>query len=152
MKYLFVVVLLFSVSLFGVVVDVPKVLEYQYIDGESSREQSFQLNLPNRARTFKVEMSLNATLTNSVQIAFGIDSVHEDGKLAAEETDIILGWDCGNWFLRPKGLRTSYNFVVTNFVAGQRTLKASIEIYPSGEPKAITFQDNGSTFHFLILS
>ena len=108
----------------------------------------FNLNLPARARTFKVEMSFNVTLTNNVQIAFGSDSVHIDSKLSAEETDLILGWDCGKWFLRTRGLRTRYNFAVTNFVAGQRTLKASIEIVPGGEPKAITFQDNGSTFSF----
>jgi len=143
-----VCILFVTFSLFGAVVDVPKISVSRFADGESSRDQSFQSSLPNRARTFKIEMSFNASMTNNVQIAFGMDSVHEDGKLAAEETEIILGWDCGKWFLRPRGLRTRYNFAVTNFVAGKRILKASIEIYPSGEPKAITFQDNGSTFSF----
>jgi len=140
--------MMFVISVSGVVVDVPTVPMSKFVDGESSVNKDFQSNLPNRARTFKIEMSLNATLTNNVQIAFGMDSVHEDGKLAAEETDLILGWDCGKWFLQPKGLRIRYDSVVTNFVAGQRTLKASIEIYPGGEVKAITFNDNGQTFSF----
>jgi hypothetical protein len=149
-KKIFVIVYVFVLAcqMFAVVVDVPKISVSRFADGESSRDQSFQSSLTNRARTFKIEMSFNASMTNNVQIAFGMDSVHEDGKLAAEETEIILGWDCGKWFLRPRGLRTRYNFAVTNFVAGKRILKASIEIYPSGEPKAITFQDNGSTFSF----
>jgi len=155
-----VFVLFFSLSLFGLVVDVPRVAESQFVDGESSKDQTFQSNLPAQSRTFKIEMSLNATLTNNVQIAFGKDQAVPgdistknpdgcDGKLAAEETDLILGWDCGKWFLRLKGLRTRYDFSVINFVAGQRTLKASIEIYPSGEPKAISFNDNGQTFSFV---
>ena len=156
---IFIVIVLFSISLFGVVVDVPRVPLSQFIDGESSKDQSFQSNLPNRARTFEIEMSLNATLTNNIQIAFGKDQAVPgdistknpdgcDGKLAAEETDLILGWDCGKWFLWPKGLRTRYDSVVTNFVAGQRTLKVAIEISPSDELKAITFNDNDKTFAF----
>jgi hypothetical protein len=133
----------------AIVVDVPKVSVSQFVAGESSKDQTVQSNLPVKSRTFKIEMSLNATLTNNVQIAFGKDSVHTDSKLSAEETDLILGWDCGKWVLRPKGLRTRYDSVVTNFMAGQRTLKASIEIYPSGEVKAITFNDNGNSFLFV---
>jgi len=143
-----VFVLFITFSLFGVVVDVPKAPTSSFLDGESSTDQLFQSNLPARARTFKIEMSLNATLTNNVQIAFGSDSVHTDGKLSAEETDLIIGWSCGKWILRPKGLKIRYDAAVTNFVAGQRTLKASIEIAPSGEPKSITFNDNGKSFTF----
>ena len=151
MKKIFVIgcVLVVACQMFAVVVDVPKVSFSQFADGESSRDQAFQSNVPqHHTRTFKVEISFNATFTNNVQDAFGSDSVHIDSKLSAEETDLILGWDCGKWFLRPKGLRTCYDFSVTNFVAGQRTLKASIEISPSGEFKAITFNDNGQTFPF----
>ena len=93
-------------------------------------------------------MSFNATLTNNIQIAFGSDQVHIDNKLAAEETDLILGWDCGKWFLQPKGLRTRYNFAVTNFFAGRKTLKATIGLSPVGSPKTIIFTDNGKQFSF----
>jgi len=150
MKILFICgVMIFIMNASSMVVDVPKVPVSLFSDEESSKDQNFQSNLPNRSRTFKVEMSLNVTLTNNIQIAFGMDSVHEDGKLAAEETDMIIGWDCGKWFLSPKGLRIRYDSVVTNLVAGQRTLKASIEIYPNGEPKEIIFNDNGQTFSFV---
>ena len=83
MKYILsfmIGVLVINASL-AVVVDVPKVSVSQFVDGESSKDKSFQSNLPNRTRTFKIEMSLNATLTNNVQIAFGKDSVHTDSKL-----------------------------------------------------------------------
>jgi hypothetical protein len=163
MKYIFsfmVGILFVSTSWAVVVVDVSKVPALQFVDGESSTDQSFQSDLSARARTFKVEMSFNATMTNNVQIAFGQDQAVPgnisiktpdgyDGKLVAEETDLIIGWDCGKYFLRPKGLKTRCSSSVTNFVAGQRTLKVSIEVAPSGEPKSITLKDNGNQFSFM---
>jgi hypothetical protein len=159
MKFIFSVFVMLVINVFGVVIDVPRVFDNGFADGEESQDAAFQSDLPTRARTFKVEMSFNATLSNNIQIAFGADQVVSgdisiktpdgcDGKLAAEETDLILGWDCGKYFLRPKGLRSRYDFPITNFVAGQRTLKASIEIASDGEAKTITFNDNEKQFSF----
>ena len=42
-------------------------------------------------------MELCATPSNNVQVAFGRDA-DGDGVLAPEESDLVVGWDCGRWF------------------------------------------------------
>ena len=41
----------------------------------------------------------NAATNNSVEVAFGIDA-DGDGALALEESELSVGWDCGEWRLR----------------------------------------------------
>jgi len=48
-------------------------------------------------RGLDVSVELCATPSNNVQVAFGRDA-DDDGVLAPEETDLVLGWDCGRWF------------------------------------------------------
>ena len=48
-------------------------------------------------RGLDVSVELCATPSNNVQAAFGRDA-DGDGVLAPEETDLVLGWDCGRWF------------------------------------------------------
>ncbi len=48
-------------------------------------------------RGLDVSVELCATPSNDVQVAFGRDA-DGDGVLAPEETDLVLGWDCGRWF------------------------------------------------------
>ena len=44
-------------------------------------------------------LALNATPSNAVQVAFGYDRDH-NADLAPEETELVLGCDCGVWFTR----------------------------------------------------
>ena len=48
-------------------------------------------------RGLDVSVELCTTPSNNVQVAFGRDA-DGDGVLAPEETDLVLGWDCGRWF------------------------------------------------------
>ena len=43
-------------------------------------------------------MEFESTPSNNVQIAFGRDA-DADGVLTADETGMILAWDCGTWIL-----------------------------------------------------
>ena len=52
-----------------------------------------------RMGRFVFTFSCLATPTNNVQVAFGTD-VNTNGVLELEETDCIVGWDCGAWFVR----------------------------------------------------
>ena len=59
-------------------------------------------NIPVNVSRFDVQLldvsvELCATPSNNVQVAFGRDA-DGDGVLAPEETDLVLGWDCGRWF------------------------------------------------------
>ena len=40
-----------------------------------------------------------ATPSNNVEVAFGTDA-NGNGVLEPEETDRVVGWDCGSWFTR----------------------------------------------------
>ena len=48
---------------------------------------------------FKLSLTCRTTTTNNVQFAFGRDS-DDDGTLALEESDLVVGWDCGKWFVQ----------------------------------------------------
>ena len=51
------------------------------------------------AGRFRLSLSCLATPSNNVEAAFGVDR-NTDGVLALEETDCVVGWDCGAWFVR----------------------------------------------------
>ena len=48
---------------------------------------------------FKFSLICRTTATNNVQFAFGRDA-DEDGILSLEESDLVVGWDCGKWFVQ----------------------------------------------------
>ena len=45
------------------------------------------------------DLVCRATPSNNVEVAFGTDA-NGDGVLEPEETDRVVGWDCGSWFTR----------------------------------------------------
>ena len=45
------------------------------------------------------DLVCRATPSNNVEVAFGTDA-NGDGVLELEETDRVVGWDCGSWFTR----------------------------------------------------
>jgi len=104
-------------------------------------------NRMDNLRTFRLEMTFEATPSNNVQVAFGRDNRPADGALAAEETDFIIGWDCGEWFLRPQGLRERYAFSPAASV-GTRTMTAFIRVTSQGVFQTPAFKDGGTAFTF----
>ena len=48
---------------------------------------------------FKFSLTCRTTATNNVQFAFGHDA-DDDGILSLEESDLVVGWDCGKWFVQ----------------------------------------------------
>ena len=55
--------------------------------------------VPFTAGRFAFDLSCRATPSNNVEVAFGTDA-NGDGVLEPEETDRVVGWDCGSWFTR----------------------------------------------------
>ena len=51
------------------------------------------------AGKFKFSLTCRTTPTNNVQVAFGTDA-NGDGVLSLAESDLIVGWDCGAWFVK----------------------------------------------------
>ena len=48
---------------------------------------------------FFFTMDFAGSPSNAVEIAFGVDS-DADGALAADESRLVIGWDCAAWFVR----------------------------------------------------
>lgn len=76
----------------------------EYADTEMST--NFPFALSSYVRDFRLSVELTATPTNNVQVAFGCDA-DEDGVLALAETDLIVGWDCGAWFVKSPDVATT---------------------------------------------
>lgn len=141
-------VLLMSVPpVLAVTLDVARLPAPSFADGEVSGDASLPAVRTNDLRTFRLEMTFDATPSNNVQVAFGRDNRPGNGKLAAEETDLIIGWDCGEWFLRPQGLRVRHTFT-PGTAEGRRTLTMEIPVSLLGEPKSAAFRDGTSGFAF----
>jgi hypothetical protein len=85
--------------------DVPRLPEPAFADREASAAHALPAGRKDGLRTFRLELSFGATPSNNVQAAFGRDGVPADGALDAGETDLIIGWDRGEWFIAPRGLR-----------------------------------------------
>lgn len=69
-----------------------------HIDTESGTNISLVAWRAFEPRT-ALTLALDATPSNAVQVAFGHDR-YGDADLAPEETEFVLGCDCGTWFTR----------------------------------------------------
>ena len=146
-RCLVLAVLLFLNHANAVTLDVGRLPGPSFADGEVSADAALPAGRTDGLRTFRLELTFGATPSNNVQVAFGRDAIPADGALAAEETDFIVGWYCGEWFLRPQGLRERHAFPssVTN---GTRTLTMEIPVSASGEPRSVAFMDGAGAFAF----
>ena len=136
-----------ALSAAAVTLDVPRLPGPSAADGEVSGDSALPENRLEKLRVFRLEMTFDSTPSNNVQVAFGRDNMPADGKLAAEETDCIIGWDCGEWFLRPQGLRERYAFPPAA-AGGTRTLTAELRVNAQGDPGPAVFRDGASAFAF----
>lgn len=69
-----------------------------HADTEVSTNVPFTVALDAAGR-FAFDLSCRATPSNNVEVAFGTDA-NGNGVLEPEETDRVVGWDCGSWFTR----------------------------------------------------
>ena len=137
---------------FAVNVIIPNMPDSEFTDNEASVNAVIPEIFDKHSKTFKFSLTLNATLSNNVEIAFGQavpgDISVNTPNLTHAETDLIVGWDCGRWFLRPKGLREFYYSSVTNFVAGGRTMSCVLNIDSEDNLYSMSFKDGESSFTF----
>lgn len=133
----------------AITLDVARLPEPSYADQEVSGDAVLPANRTDLLRTFRLDLTFASTPSNNVQVAFGRDTMPADGALAAEETAFIIGLDCGEWFLRPQGLKEWYTFTPSDVqTARTRTLTAVIRVDAQGEPKTVLFSDDAGTFTF----
>ena len=129
--------------------DVPRLSSPVFADREVSGDAAITANAAENLRRFRLEISFDATPSNNVQIAFGRDAEPLDGALAAEETAFIIGWESGEWFLRPAGLKERFVHAhADGQTPRQRTLRAAIRVNTQGIPTAVDFSDDTGAFSF----
>ena len=93
-------------------------------------------------RKFDFTLEFNATPSNNVQIAFGTDA-DTNGILSAEETAMVIGWDCGNWFVSRQQEDT--RFSETNAVQTERkTLHFEMRVRDDGTPRELAIKDGSA--------
>ena len=84
----------------------PALPTVEHLDTETVTNVSFSAWQPH-LRYFTFKLAFNATPSNNVEVAFGTDGNTgttgilpvEDGELSPEERDLVVGWDCGMWFV-----------------------------------------------------
>ena len=129
--------------------DVTRLSAPTFADREVSGDAAIPANVHDNLRRFRLELTFDATPSNNVQIAFGRDAEPLDGALAAEETAFIIGWDSGEWFLRPAGLKERFvHAPADGQTPRQRTLRAAIRVNTQGAPTAVEFSDDAGNFTF----
>ena len=145
--------LLMAASSSAVTLDVPRQPAPTFADREATGDIAISGSAFHDLRRFRLELAFKATPSNNVQVAFGRDGSPLDGHLAAEETAFIIGWDSGEWFLRPVGLRTRLTFIPNDVqTSRRRTLKATIRVNTAGTPASVAFGDDVGAFAFEGLS
>lgn len=131
----------------AVTLDVMRLPGPSFADREVSGDASLPASRTIDLRTFRLEMTFDSSPSNNVQVAFGRDNLPSDGFLAAEETDFIVGWDCGEWVLRLQGLTDRHTFTPET-PEGRRTLTASVRVDAQGAPQSVAFRDGTAEFTF----
>ena len=129
---------LFSTRLYrtstGNVVPTPPPSEF--VDAESS------VNVPlptTEGRYIKLTFSFDPSPSNAVQVAFGRD-LNADGDLAPEETELIVGCDCGEIQVKVEG--EIERSEIAEGLREQRNVQVSFEEQESdlhGSPSPPTF-------------
>jgi len=90
-------------------------------------------------REFSLELSLTATPSNNVQVAFGFDA-SKDGYMPAEETKMTVGWLAGKWFILSEDQRVTYTSGSYTGTAS-RTLLLTMKLNPDLTPKTLAFKN-----------
>ena len=79
-------------------VEVPALPGAEFADTEVSTNVSLAVGAArNRRLVFSVE--LQASPSNNVEVAVGCDA-DADGRLSLAESALVVGYDCGEWFVR----------------------------------------------------
>ena len=140
------VALLVHASAFaGARVVVPQLSPSPYDDTEISTNVTFSAG-GDDARIFSLSISIDATPTNTLQIAFGRDE-NSDGILDWQETEFLLGWKCGGWFFRDKTTETEGVAVQES---GLRRLEWRLTLDRARAPSALSATDGENDLGFAV--
>ena len=120
-----------ALPLAAVGVELPQLAAPEFIDTEVSA--THRLEQPAFGlRGLDFRLDFNGTPSNNVEVVFGRD-LDANGSLAPHETDVIVGWECGRYFIERfrTGERIEETNVGTNDVA--RSLAWHFDVRKGGK-------------------
>ena len=132
---------------FAATLDVPRLPDPVFADREVSAASALPAGRLDGLRVFRLEISFDATPSNNVQVCLGRDTAPADNALDAGETDLAIGWDRGEWFLSPRGLRIRHAVPAATSNGAQR-LTAFIRVTSQGVCLQPSFADRDGEIAF----
>jgi hypothetical protein len=119
-------------------VAVPATPESPHSDTESVTNAAVRASLIRKTRTFSGTISLNATASNTLEVAFGT-SRNGDGILLPGDETFSLGWENGAWFID-----TPTNRIAATVQEGdsRRSLSFSVRVSADGVPTRFSISDD----------
>ena len=141
MKILFppAVLTLMALAAAGVTIRPSPVADAGFPDTESATNAPIRAGALVDARTFTGSISLDATVSNAVEVAFGRSGA--DGNRAPGEETFAVGWDGGRWFFASATER-----IESSEIAGpaRRTLSFSVRVPAAGPPWVLSVSADGA--------
>jgi hypothetical protein len=127
--------------------DVPRLPPPETADREVSASSALPAGRLDGLRVFRLELAFDATPSNNVQVSLGRDNAPADGRLDAGETYLAIGWNRGEWFLSPRGLRVRHAAPAASSNGAQR-LTAHIRVTSQGVCLPPSFADRDGEIAF----
>ena len=111
-----------------------------FIDMERSTNVQIQAETIQQCRVFECSLSLLATPSNAVDIAFGM-SRNGDGVLQSGDETFAIGWEGGAWFVASA---TNQICSVQQEGAARRSLSLSLHVSEDGVPRKLSLSADGA--------
>lgn len=127
-----------SLSALAGEVSIPPAPPSAHFDTESVTNAPLRRAMMDRARLLRASVSLWATPSNNVELAFGA-SRGGDGVLLPGDESLAFGWENGAWFLASPTNRL--RSAATNDAA-QRTLSFKLRVREDGSPVSLSVGDD----------
>lgn len=102
----------------------------------------FAVATADNVRYLLLDLELNTTPSNNVEVAFGRDD-DENGDLSFSERAFVVGWDCGAWFFRDRRTGESAR---QSRPPGRRTLHWRVVLNAEGRPAGFSAHDGSTVF------
>ena len=118
-----------------------------FLDLESVTNATIRASMLQSARVFEGTLSLLATPSNMVEVAFGT-SRDADGVLLPGDESFSIGWREGAWFIASATNRVE-SAAMTN--AASRSLSFQLRLTEDGEPHRLTLTATGAGDAFAAL-
>jgi len=139
-KAICIIVLCVSVSALAKITGPVRLGNSPFADTEISTNVAFSA-WTEHMLAFEYELAFDGTPSNNVQVAFGTDA-DSDGVLSPEEERLVVGWDCGEWFVSsvPAGIRLAQ---VPAADDGPQSLRFSLRGFSDGRLGPLDIRDDG---------